>query len=282
MRPIALIDSGLGGLRVAMAVREINPGMPIVYFADTARAPYGGRSAVTLKRWVEQAALLLRPFNPCQTVLACNTAAGAALADLRAQQPDVHFCGPIEPTAKAAIVAAGAKPYPTIGIIATEATVRSRAYEKAILRRRNHARLVLRPCPLLVPMLQEGRSCNDPLVQLALEQYLTPLKQRGIDVLVLGCTHYGLLAPAIRQFMGSGVALIDSAWACAEDVARRAGGVSDGTSATWMKSVVTDDPARFVELGQRMLGVKLEEPTLITPDQLETAATTPLQYRRAG
>ncbi len=127
----------------------------------------------------------------------------------------------IEPGAKAAVIAAGSKPVPIIGVIATEATVRSGAYERAIHRRRNHARLLLRPTPLLVPIIEEGRGPDDPLVRLALQQYLKALLRYRIDVLVLGCTHYPVYGPLIREMCGNKVRVIDSAEQCADDVARR-------------------------------------------------------------
>ena len=121
------------------------------------------------------------------------------------------------------MVAAGAKPVPIIGVIATEATIRSKAYERAIMRRRSLAHVLLRPAPLLVPMIEEGRGADDPLVEQVLQQYLRGMILRGIDVLVLGCTHYPLIRCAIAKVLGERVCLIDSAQQCAQDVAQRLG-----------------------------------------------------------
>ena len=172
--------------------------------------------------------------------------------------PNLPISGVIEPGAKAAVVAAGRKVVPTIGVIATEATVRSKAYERAIHRRRHHARLLMRPAPLLAPIIEEGRPPTDPLVRLALQQYLEPLIRQRIEVLVLGCTHYPIYREVIGEMAGSSVAVIDSAQECAEDVARRlrsAGHVGGSTSSNLaggcgnLRCFVTDDPARFQHAG---------------------------------
>jgi glutamate racemase len=156
-------------------------------------------------------------------VVACNTATALAMPHIRAEFPELSMSGVIEPGAKAAVVAGGSKETPIIGVIGTEATIRSKAYERAIHRRRAMARILLRPAPLLVPIIEEGRSLDDPIVSLALKQYLAPLIERGIDVLVLGCTHYPILKGLIEQMVGPAVRVIDSAERCAEDVARRLG-----------------------------------------------------------
>src|SRR4051812_39130074 len=219
--PIAILDSGLGGLSVARCLRALLPRERVVYFGDTARTPYGWKSAETVTGFVRQMVLYVRRYEPKHVIIGCNTATSLALPALRAEFPDLTITGVVEPGARAAIEVAGAKSHPLIAIMATEATIWSKAYEKAIHRRRHHARLLLRPAPLLVPLVEEGREPGDALVKLALEQYLVPLVQRGMDVLILGCTHYAMLKPQIRRIVGSKVPLIDSAKRCAEDVARR-------------------------------------------------------------
>jgi len=196
--PIVVLDSGLGGLTVARALRAALPYDDLLYFGDTARLPYGTKSAATITSFVHQIITYLLPRNPKHVVIACNTATAVALPAIRAAFPTVPISGVIEPGSRAAVAAAGSKKTPVIGIIATEATIRSKAYEKAIHRRRHHARLLLRPTPLLVPIIEEGRRDDDPLVVLAVEQYLRPFLQRGLDVLVLGCTHYPMLKTLIR------------------------------------------------------------------------------------
>jgi glutamate racemase len=205
-------------------------------------------------------------------VIACNTATALALQTVRAEFPDLPISGVIEPGAKAAVDAAGAKAIPTIGVIATEATIRSKAYDQAILRRRNKARVLLQPTPLLVPIIEEGRRMDDPLVKLAVEQYLSAMLKRGIDVLVLGCTHYPIIKDLVSSIVGPKVAVIDSADECAEDVARRLRSDSmvslAGDHRGTLRCFVTDDSPRFQTLASRFLGEQIDEPIHVSPDEL--------------
>ncbi|CAN5564577.1 glutamate racemase [soil metagenome] len=270
--PIAIIDSGLGGLTVARAIRQALPAESIVYFGDTARLPYGTKTAGTVTQFVSQIIDYLKRFDPKHVVIACNTATALAMPKLRERFPDLPISGVIDPGAKAAVIAAGRKVTPVIGVMATEATVRSQAYERAIHSRRRHARLIMRPAPLLVPIIEEGRRPQDPLVQLALKQYIEPLMKRGLDVLVLGCTHYPILKDSIIELVGPAVAVIDSAEQCADDVAKRLAeanlirGEEDGSGE--MKIFVTADPARFAKLATRFLGVDIDRPFWVPADEL--------------
>jgi glutamate racemase len=274
--PIVVLDSGLGGLTVAKALRAALPLEDVVYFGDTARLPYGSKTAATVAGYVKQIIGHLRPLAPKHVVIACNTATALALPAAVEAFPDLAISGVIEPGARAAAVAAGNLLAPVIGILATEATIRSGAYERALLRRRQHARLLLRPAPLLAPIVEEGRGCDDPLVTLALEQYLRPMIDRGMDVLVLGCTHYPILRPAVERVAGPMVTVIDSAQQCAQDVARRlrqAGLLRPASSRPGrMRTFVTDDPARFAVLARRFLGREISPPTLVDPEMLYRAA----------
>jgi len=206
-------------------------------------------------------------------------ATALALPAIRSEFPDLSISGVIEPGAKAAVAAAGAKEVPTIGIIATEATVRSKAYERAIHRRRHHARLLLRPTPLIVPIIEEGRGEDDPLVKLALRQYLEPLIERKIDVLVLGCTHYPILKPLIQKIAGAKVKVIDSGQQCAEDVARRLRSAGllrgDNMSGGSIRCFVTDDSPRFKVLASRFIGHAIDPPKWVSPDDLYQVALPP-------
>jgi glutamate racemase len=229
----------------------------------------------------------LRPCDPKHVLLACNTATALALPTVRSEFPELSISGVIDPGARAAVEAAGSKAEPVIGIIATEATVRSKAYERAIHRRRHYARLLLRPTPLLVPIIEEGRTAQDPLVRLALRQYLTPLVERDIDVLVLGCTHYPMLKGLIAQMVGRQVCVIDSAEQCAEDVARRlrtAGlmrGGADARIGARLRCFVTDQSERFGLLASRFLQRRVDAPTLVPLDELARAGEQVRPMRRA-
>jgi glutamate racemase len=285
--PIVVLDSGLGGLTVARALRATLPFEDILYFGDTARLPYGSKSAATITSFVRQIIAYFRDHRPKHVVVACNTATALALPQVRGEFPDLSISGVIEPGARAAVEAAGSKESPVLAVIGTEATIRSRAYERAIHRRRTQARLLLRPAPLLVPIIEEGRTSSDPLVRLALQQYLAPLLERGIDVLVLGCTHYPILRPAIEKLVGPDVRVIDSAERCAEDVARRLTvarllrASEGGPGRGWIRCFVTDDTPRFAALAARFLGEPVASPTWVSPDELH-AGERALSLRSAG
>lgn len=275
--PIAIIDSGLGGLTVARAVRRAMPAESILYFGDTARLPYGNKTAETVTRFVSQIIEYLRRFDPKHVIIACNTATALAMPAVREQFPDLPISGVIDPGAKAAVIAAGRKVTPVIGVIATEATVKSKAYERAVHSRRRHARLLVKSTPLLVPIIEEGRRGDDPIVKLALQQYLEPLLRNGLDVLVLGCTHYPILKSAIKEHVGPAVAVIDSAEQCADDVARRLAevnlirGEEDGSGE--FQCFVTDDPTRFAKLASRFMGMPIDPPNWVQADELYELGT---------
>lgn len=274
--PIVVLDSGLGGLTVVRALRQALPAERILYFGDTARLPYGSKSQTTVTTFVRQIIDFFQPRQPKHILIACNTATALALPDIRAAYPNLTITGVVEPGARAAVENAGSKTSPVIGIIATEATIRSKAYERAIHRRRHHARLVLRATPLLVPIIEEGRKESDLLTVLAVEQYLQPMMQRGLDVLVLGCTHYPILKGLIQRTVGKDVKVIDSAEQCAQDVARRLGGSSllrPSEAAGSLNCFVTDDPARFKALATRFVGIKIALPTRVATDDLYAGAT---------
>jgi glutamate racemase len=274
--PILVMDSGLGGLTVVKALRAALPLEDIIYFGDTARLPYGSKSKETVTGFVSQIIRYLRPMEPKHIVIACNTATALALPSIKSTFPELAISGVIEPGARAAIDAAGAKAMPLIAIISTEATARSKAYEHAIHRRRNHARLIVRPAPLLVPIIEDGRGEDDPLVQLALTQYLKPVIDRGPDVLVLGCTHYPLLKDLIVKMVGPGCRVIDSAEQCAEDVARRlrTNGLVRGASTVGgsIRCFVTDDSPKFQATASRFLGFNIDHPTWVSLDDLSSEA----------
>ncbi len=265
--PVAVIDSGLGGLTVVRAIRAAVPGEHVVYFGDTARLPYGTKSAAAVTAFVTQILTFLRPTRPKHVVLACNTASALALPAVRMAFPDLAISGVIEPGAKAAVEAAGARSRPLIAVLATEATVRSKAYAQAVARRRHYARVLAVPAPLLVPIIEEGRDGHDPLARLAIAEYLRPIIERRPDVLVLGCTHYPVFKGLIARAVGEGCPVIDSAEQTAQDVARRL--VDDGLlratpTAGTLRCFVTDDPAKFRRLAPRFLGSTLaDEPTLV-------------------
>ena len=286
--PILVLDSGLGGLTVVRALREALPGEDILYFGDTARLPYGSKTAATVTGFVQQIIAYMLPLDPKHVVFACNTATALALPAARLAFPDVPMSGVVEPGAHAAIVAAGNKQVPVIGVLATEATTRSRVYDRTIHRKRYHARVLLRSAPLLVPIIEDGRKEDDPLVKLALHQYLYPMLKSQIDVLVLGCTHYPLYRTLIQAMVGGAVPVIDSAGQCAQDVAarlRKSGmarkrlAAGEATGQGSLRCFVTDDPARFGRLSSRFLGFEIDAPQRVSTEDLHDAGANaaPLQ-----
>ena len=206
--PIGLFDSGVGGLTVLDAMRRLMPGEDYLFLGDTARVPYGAKSQKTIVRYSLQAAAKLIGQRIKLLVIACNTATAAALPALRETWPDMPIIGVIEPGSRAACEAS---PSGDIAVIATESTIRSGAYAEAILRRRPEAQVRSLACPLFVPLVENGRfRPGDTVIETVAREYLTPLRDTGIDTLILGCTHYPLLAEVIAGVMGSGVTLIDS------------------------------------------------------------------------
>ncbi len=204
-RPIGVFDSGLGGLT---AVREFYRQLPhesVVYFGDTARLPYGNKSRETVTRFaLEIASFLVRQNVKC-LVVACNTASSHALEALRARF-DVPVVGVIEPAARAAVAVS---PHGRIGVVGTLATVGSGAYAREIERIMPGAAVIQRACPLFVPLVEEGW-LEHPVTRQVAEEYLTELRRANLESLILGCTHYPLIAPLFAQLLGPGVTLIDS------------------------------------------------------------------------
>ena len=205
-RPIGVFDSGLGGLT---AVRQLTAGMPdetIVYFGDTGRVPYGSRSRDTIRRYARQDAAFLLSPDVKMVIAACGTVSSVA-ADLGESLP-VPFLGVLTPTARAA---AAATKTGKIGVIGTTATIRSGSYRRALAAIDPTLQVFDRDCPLFVPLVENGRfRPGDTVIETVAREYLTPLRDTGIDTLILGCTHYPLLAEVIAGVMGSGVTLIDS------------------------------------------------------------------------
>jgi glutamate racemase len=281
--PIVVLDSGLGGLTVVRAIRRQSPAENILYFGDTARVPYGSKSSQTVTGFVREIISYLQRFRPKHVVIACNTATALSLPALKAEFEHLPITGVVEPGALAAIKAAGAKTIPKIAVIATEATVKSKAYERAIFRRRHLTNLEVRATPLLVPIIEDGRDEQDMLVCLALAQYLKPIVRWKPDVLVLGCTHYPVYKALIARMMGSQCRVIDSAEQCAQDVAQRLSMnemSSPGEAVGYLKCFVTDDPGKFRSLAGRFLGTDIDEPTHVALEELTTQPAVKL--RQAG
>lgn len=250
--PIGVFDSGIGGLTVVRALMESLPFERIVYFGDTARVPYGVKSAETITGYARQIVRFLLEKNVKLLIVACNTMSAVAYEAI-VQIATVPVLDVIEAGAE---MAAAATTSGRIGVIGTPATVESGAYTRAIHRSAPAVSVFSRACPLFVPLVEEGW-LDHPATRLIVEEYLAPVLARQIDTLVLGCTHYPLLKTLIQETAGNGVALIDSATA----VARRAARLLEETGlATSLAAppehhfFVTDQPHRFRQTGESFLG----------------------------
>jgi glutamate racemase len=261
--PIGIFDSGLGGLTVAHAIFERLPHDSTIYFGDTARVPYGPKSADTVRRYSLEIMEWLLSQGVKAIVVACNTSTAHALDALREASP-VPVIGVIEPGARAAVAAAGGRP---IGVIGTAGTVGSGAYEREIRRLAPGTEVIARACPLFVPLVEEGWF-DHPATRLVADEYLAPLRERGVGSLVLGCTHYPLLKPLLQQVMGPPVRLIDSAeeTALTLEGALVAAGLEApaGGAAATHRFAVSDDPVRFQQVGARFLGGRLGRAEVVT------------------
>ena len=211
--PIGIFDSGVGGLTVYRALHEHLPNERFVYLGDTARVPYGTKSLATVERYAIENSKFLEAHGIKLLVVACNTASALALPAIR-EAVSVEVVGVIEPGARAAVAAAAGK---SIAIIATEATVQSRAYSRAIRALEPHASVIERACPLFVPLAEEGWVDTEVTRNVA-AQYLGELTNDSLGALVMGCTHYPILRTVIGATVGSGVPLIDSGEATAREV----------------------------------------------------------------
>lgn len=250
--PIGVFDSGVGGLTVLQAIRKLLPGEAVVYLGDTARLPYGPKSPETVRRYAREATDFLLERGVKLVVVACNTASARALPEL-ADEVSVPVVGVVEPGARAAAeVSSGGR----IGVLGTRGTVESGAYQRAILRRRPEADVEGVPCPLFVSLVEE--SWTDGVVaRLTARRYLDPLLRRGVDTLVLGCTHYPLLRSVIADVAGPDVELVEPAEATAAEVAdllEREGLLAPEARSAERRFYVTDDAARFRELAGAWLG----------------------------
>lgn len=252
--PIGIFDSGLGGLTVARAIFERLPHESTVYFGDTARVPYGPKSPETVRRYSLEILQWLLGQGVKAVVIACNTSTAHALQALRDASP-VPVVGVIEPGARAAIAGSRGR----VGVIGTAGTIASGAYRRAIEARAPDFEVVQQPCPLFVPLVEEGWF-DHPAARLIAAEYLRPLRDAAVDALVLGCTHYPLLKPLLQAEMGPDVRLIDSgeetARALEEILARHAISGAPGDESTH-RFVVSDDEARFRSVGARFIGERL-------------------------
>lgn len=260
-RPIGVFDSGIGGLTVVRELLHTLPNESIVYFGDTARVPYGSKSPAAVLRYSEEAASFLLSRDVKMIVIACNTATAHAAQRLSELLP-IPVTGVIEPGARAAVQATRSA---RVGVIGTAGTIGSGAYDLAVRRRLADARVYAQPCPLFVPVVEEGWFSHGA-ARLIAEEYLRPLHEMDVDVLILGCTHYPLLRDLIAEVMGPDVQLVDSAAETAREVAevldtydmRRLNAEPPAHAFT-----ASDAPLRFRDIGRSFVGSVLSVVELV-------------------
>lgn len=248
-RPIGVFDSGVGGLTVLNALTGVLPEENFLYLGDTARLPYGAKTADTVRRYSAQCAARLVERNVKALVVACNTASAVALDVLAGALAPLPVIGVLEPGADAAVAASASG---AIAVLATEGTIRGGAYERAIRRRRPASRVTSIACPLFVALAEEGLVAG-PIVSAVIERYLAPLRASDVDTVLLGCTHFPLLAAAIGEVLGPAYQLVDSAATTATAVAERLGRLgllrAPGSGAARTHFLATDGAERFARVG---------------------------------
>jgi glutamate racemase len=264
--PIGIFDSGVGGLTVYKALHERLPNEHFVYLGDTARVPYGTKSLATIERYAIENSQFLAARGIKILVVACNTASALALPKIR-EKIGIEVVGVIGPGARRAVKITENKLNPKIGVIATEATVASRAYLEAIRKASATAEVVETACPLFVALAEENWTREPETFSIA-RKYLAKIIEAKIDALVLGCTHYPILRDVIQEIVGTNVKLIDSGEATAEEVKSllEAKNLNNETKLSHRAErhlcddldhfYVTDAADRFARVAERFLGVK--------------------------
>jgi glutamate racemase len=260
-RPIGLFDSGIGGLTVLKSLISALPQESFLYLGDTARLPYGSKSPATIERYLKQNIRFLSEQNVKAVVVACNSASTVLLD--QTSKFEIPVYNVIEPGAETALRHSRQK---RIGVLGTKATVGAKAYVRSLHALDSSAVVFQQACPLLVPLVEEGWE-NDPLTNLVIYRYVTPIVQAGVDTIILGCTHYPALQEGIARVVGPGVTLVDSAQAIAglirSDLA--SGKLKASQNAEPLRIMTTDVSPSFVEVATRLMH-PITIPNLIAVD----------------
>jgi len=255
-KPIGVFDSGIGGLTVVKRLASALPNESIIYFGDTARVPYGSKSNSTVIEYSIQNTKFLLQKNIKALVVACNTASSIAIPELK-KMFDIPIIGMIEPGSRMAIKKSKSN---KIGVIGTRATINNLAYSKEIKKLNSSAGVIEIPCPLFVPLAEEGWITHQATYEIA-EEYLKELREDKVDTLVLGCTHYPILSDVIQKVIGSNVTLIDSGVASSEVIKselEKLHLLSDLSKPGVQEYYVSDIPAKFKEVAELFLGREIE------------------------
>ena len=256
-RPIGVFDSGLGGLTVLKEITKILPNENIVYFGDTARVPYGSRSKETIIKYTFQAINFLISQNVKAIVIACNTATARSLSEAN-DKYELPILGVIEAGAKTVVNSTNNK---IVGVIGTEGTIRSKAYNKEIEKLDKDIKIIDKACPLFVPIVEEGWA-NSDIATLTAKRYLEELMKENIDSLVLGCTHYPLLKRTIGEVVGERVKLVNPAKETSQDLKKilEEQNITKNTKQdTFYKYYVSDIPEKFVAIAEEFLNKEITD-----------------------
>lgn len=253
---IGMFDSGVGGLTVMQQIMRVLPQESIVYFGDTARVPYGGKSGKTIVRYSIEGTIFLMEQDIKLLVIACNTVCAYALDKLN-QIFNIPIVGVIEPGAERAVQVSRNG---HIAVLGTKATINSGSYQKEITRLLPSAQITAIPCPLFVPLVEE-HFVSHPAARLIIKEYLAPLRKQKVDTVLLGCTHYPLLRKLIEEEVGEGVSIVDSALTCAEKVSSLLDDLKlhGKHGSPKHRYYVSDDPEKVRVLGREFLGMPLDD-----------------------
>ena len=265
-RPIGIFDSGVGGLTVVRAVLDLVPREPVLYFGDTARAPYGPRDVDEIRAFAREIAAFLLDREVKMLVVACNAIESNAIEDL-SERASVPLIGVIEPGVRAALRTTRNG---RVGVIGTQATIASRAYERAMAAEDGGVELATAACPAFVPHVERGDTTSSELLSSA-RGYLAPLRDAGVDTLILGCTHYPLLSGLLQRVMGPDVVLVSSAEETAKDVYATLldqGLLLEDGPAPQHEFLCSGDPDSFRALAARFLG---PEAAVVRPQSVQPA-----------
>jgi len=248
-RPVGIFDSGLGGLTALKALRELMPDENIIYFADSARAPYGDRGFGELRVIARQDLDFVRSLGAKAVLVACGTISSVAADELDA------YCIPAMGVLKSTVDAVAREGADKIGIIATPASIRSGAFEREIRCACPDALVMTAGCRSFAPLIEQGHLArNDELIAKAVEEYLSPMKAEKVDIIILGCTHYGIIADAIRDYMGYGVKLLEASRCAAEAMRDRLVSLDISGSGAGTEYYTSGDPSEFEHLSSVFLG----------------------------
>ena len=271
-RAIGVFDSGLGGLTAVKKLMDVLPHESIIYFGDTGRVPYGGRSRETILKYARQDIAFLRSFNIKAVVAACGTVSTNGLEEISGEY-DIPVRGVARAAAGAAVKATRNG---KIGVIGTNASIRSGAYERIIKGMAPESCVIMKACPLFVPVIEDGRTGrDDPLLGLLADEYLLPLLESGIDTLIMGCTHYPIISEVISDRLGDGVRLVDPGAETAEELASflKENDLLSSGSAGVYKYFVSDSTDDFAAKAGIFLGRNVDgDVKQVAVDELQSRA----------